>query len=209
MFATSLCIIPSYGSRPRTAQVIIRTGRSIQFEQQGKSFFAALTAHVRTGSEPGTHGRPIRMAIQTATVVLGQLHAPHPCWLAMGHAGDGRGNREDDTTSSTTGSTLHIWNPIHPQYLVQIRPRTGHNTAAGARQVSQVRQPAPAETIAPLWSRTIQESAYHSPAYITPWGSSSLVVMDQRNSTSCRRCKRSWATHEASRSPAVISPHGA
>jgi hypothetical protein len=53
------------------------------------------------------------------------------------------------------------------------------------------------------------QSPYHSPAYTTRWGSSSLVVTNHRSSTSWRRCRRSWATHDANRSAAVISPHGA
>jgi len=80
---------------------------TFEFKQPRKSFIRSLAAHFFTGAQPGTYGRSIGMAIQSAAVVRRQLHATNARRLAAGHARDGRRNGQGNTAGPAAYPTFN------------------------------------------------------------------------------------------------------
>ncbi len=69
--------------------------------------FARGAAHLGRGLQPAAEGRALWLAEHLAAQFIVELHARHPCGLAVRHAGQARGDGWGDAASGARGAAVH------------------------------------------------------------------------------------------------------
>lgn len=89
-------------------------GADFQGPQQSQGLLPGGTADIRVRSKADADPGPVRMTIETAEAIRGQLPAAHPRRLAVRHTRDGRRDGGGDTTGPTAGPTEDFgFDPAH------------------------------------------------------------------------------------------------
>jgi hypothetical protein len=83
-------------------------GILFKLSDQRQRLLIRVSAQFNIRGKRQTHGRPFRPPKDSAAVAIIKLDATHTCRLTTKHARDSRGDRQSDTTGSTTGTTFNL-----------------------------------------------------------------------------------------------------
>ena len=60
----------------------------LQLLKQSQRLVPAAAANLRIGLEIGAHLRAVRIVVNPAQIIIGQVYTPHTGWFTPWHSGD-------------------------------------------------------------------------------------------------------------------------